>query len=215
MAKDLKIERKPGAFGMRSECFSIFPCGYLDRNDHRAKPQQRPSQVQGIGWVYEYIVSGRARRATEELRSLPSSASRQARQDFKLLNFEYATFSGEFSYRTASSLVVRSPFLTLDIDHLGSMVEARELQRELCCDVMVETDLCFVSPSGNGVKWVVTLPEWTDDMLFRDQFEVMRRYVGFAYGVDPDRSGSDVCRACFLPYDPECFVNSRFISNCF
>ena len=142
---------------------------------------------------------------------MPDNATRQQRQAFKVLNFEYATFSGEFNYRNAKSLCSRSPYLTLDIDHLGSVDEARELQRTLVIDTNIETDLCFVSPSGNGVKWVVTLPEWTEGMAFREQYEQVRRYVGFTYGIDPDKSGSDVCRACYLPYDPQCYVNPKYI----
>jgi hypothetical protein len=30
-------------------------------------------------------------------------------------------------------------------------------------------------------------------------------------GADPDKSGSDVSRACFLPYDPDCFINPKYL----
>ena len=39
------------------------------------------------------------------------------------------------------------------------------------------------------------------------------KHVGFNYGIVVDKSGSDVCRACFLPWDSECFINSKYISN--
>ena len=130
--------------------FSIFPCGWWDAAAQVAKPQQRPQQTQTIGWVYEYITSERARRATEELRAMAPTATRQQKQDFKALRFEYATFSGIFSYRNARSLVVRSPFLAIDIDDLSSTDEARDVQQRLCQDTHVETALCFVSPKGLG-----------------------------------------------------------------
>ena len=154
------------------------------------------------------------------------TATRQQKQDFKALRFEYATFSGIFSYRNARSLVVRSPFLAIDIDDLGSTDEARDVQHRLCEDTRVETALCFVSPKGLGVKWIVTLPDWTQGLPFREQFERVRRYVGlpfreqfervrryvgFNYGLDPDKSGSDVCRACYLPWDAECYVNPKYV----
>lgn len=191
--------------------FSIFPCGWWDAAAQVAKPQQRPQQTQTIGWVYEYITSERARRATEELRAMAPTATRQQKQDFKALRFEYATFSGIFSYRNARSLVVRSPFLAIDIDDLSSTDEARDVQQRLCQDTHVETALCFVSPKGLGVKWVVTLPDWTEGIPFREQFERVRRYVGFNYGLDPDKSGSDVCRACYLPWDAECYINPKYV----
>ncbi len=196
---------------MNNERFSIFPCGWWDEAKQTATPRQHPQQTQTIGWVYEYIRSERARKATEELRKMLPTATREQKQQFKALNFEYATFAGIFSYRKANFIVQRSPFLTLDIDDLGSIDEAREVQRQLCADEQVETALCFVSPSGKGVKWIVRLPEWTDGLPFRDQFERMRRYVGFNYGIDPDKSGSDVCRACYLGWDDQCYVNPKYI----
>jgi hypothetical protein len=29
--------------------------------------------------------------------------------------------------------------------------------------------------------------------------------------VAVDASGSDVCRACFLPYDPKCYINPKHL----
>lgn len=194
-----------------NEKFSIFPTGYWNFTQQKAVPNQKPKQTQTIGWVGEYITSERARWATQELRKMASTATREKKQEFKALNFEYATFSGIFSYRNARSLVERTPFLTLDIDDLGSTEEAREVQRLLCADKNIETALCFVSPKGLGVKWIVRLPEWTEGLNFRDQFERMRRYVGFNYGIDPDKSGSDVCRACYLPWDEQCYINPKYV----
>lgn len=194
------------------ERFSIFPVGWWDEVEQKAKPRQRPQQTQTILWVYEYIRGTRAKAATEELRQILPMATREEKQTFKALHFEYATFSGIFSYRNARSLVVRSPFLTLDIDGLSSLDESRDIQHQLCADQRIETELCFVSPSGKGVKWIVRLPEWTEGKTFRDQFEAMRRYVGFHYGIDPDKSGSDVCRACYLGWDEECYINPKYLS---
>lgn len=194
-----------------NERFSIFPTGYWNFTQQKAVPNQKPKQTQTIGWVGEYITSERARWATQELRKMASTATREKKQEFKALNFEYATFSGIFSYRNARSLVERTPFLTLDIDDLGSTEEARKMQQMLCADKNIETALCFVSPKGLGVKWIVRLPEWTEGLNFRDQFERMRRYVGFNYGIDPDKSGSDVCRACFLPWDEQCYINPKYV----
>lgn len=193
--------------------FSIFPCGWWDEAEQKAKPQQRQQQTQTIDWVYRYIISERARRATEELRAMLPTATRQQKQDFKALNFEYATFSGIFYYRNARNLVARSPYLTIDIDDLLSLQEARDVQRMLCQDKNIETELCFVSPSGKGVKWVVTLPGWTEGLPFKRQFEMMRNYLGFHYGLDADKSGSDVCRACYLGWDAECYLNPKYVSQ--
>ncbi len=196
-----------------SSRFSIFPTGWKDEANNRVVPRQQPQQTQTIGWTYEYITSDRARWATMRLREIAPIATRQEKQDFKALNFKYATFSGVFSYRNARSLVTRSPFMSLDIDDLGSLDEARKLRDTLVEDKMVETALCFVSPKGLGVKWIVSLPEWTQGMPFKQQFETMRKHVGFQHRAVVDKTGSDVCRACYLPWDPECYVNEKYIDN--
>lgn len=189
--------------------FSIFPRGWWCEAEQKVKMRQSPQQTMTIADVYAYITSERARWATETLRSMAGRATDEEVKQFKLRHFEYATFSGIFSYRNARRLVERTPFITIDIDHLSSTGEARELQQAFCCDDRVETALCFVSPRGRGVKWVAVLPEWLEGKPWKEQFAGMRQYVHFHYGVVVDPSGSDICRACFLPWDKECFLNNK------
>lgn len=174
----------------------------------------KPQQNQDIAWVYQYISSQWcAGQATETLRQMVGHASKDELSDYKKLHFETALFAGTFSYRNARGLIQRSPYMVLDVDDLDSVQQAVDLRQQLCSDHNVETDLCFVSPKGFGVKWVVTLPSWTDGLTFKQQYESMRDYMCFQYGIDPDKSGSDVSRACFLPYDPDCFINSKYLQK--
>jgi hypothetical protein len=204
----------------QKELFSLFPKGWRNK-EGKAVLATKPQQVQSIGWVGEYIKSERARWATEELRRLIEKAEtgglddkgKKELSDFKKLNFEVATFAGVFSYRNAKSLVERSPFMVLDIDDLPSLDEARRVQNLLINDRFVETVLCFVSPSGHGVKAVVRQPEWVQNCDFKTAFQMLSLHVGFQYGIVVDKSGSDVCRACFLPWDPECFINFNYYNQ--
>ncbi len=190
--------------------FSIFPKGYRNQKG-QAVLATRPQQTQGIAWVYDYITSVRAQWATETLRSMLATATKDELSDFKKLNFEAATFNGIFSYRSARNIVTRSPFIVIDIDDLSSTEEARQVQQTLISDDKVETALCFVSPKGHGVKWIVSLPQWAQHDDFKLSFMAMQQHVAFHYGIAIDKSGSDVCRACFLPYDPECFINPIYL----
>ena len=189
-----------------NEKFSIFGRGWRNQKGV-AVLATKPQQTQDILWVYDYIQSERARWATETLRRMVGNAAKEEVSDFKKLNFEVATFNGVFSYRNARSLAVRSPWLVADIDDLSSAEDAREVKRLLIADKHIETGLCFVSPKGRGVKWIVRIPEWLQGKDFKAQFEELRRYVAFEHGITIDKSGSDVCRACFLPWDKECFMN--------
>ena len=192
--------------------FSIFDRGYRNKAG-KAVPQNKPLETQTIEWVGEYIKSERAREATQLLRDLMAQETSEAEQkerELKVLSFMYATFSGIFSYRKTDGLLMRSPFICLDFDDLASLDEAKSLREQLSADSHIETELCFVSPRGRGVKWVVTLPERTLGMTFKEQFDFMRDLVGFNYGIEVDKTGSDVSRACFLPYDPECYINPKY-----
>ena len=57
------------------------------------------------------------------------------------------------------------------------------------------------------MKWIVRLPQWAQHDDFKLSFQAMQQHVAFHYGIAIDKSGSDVCRACFLPYDPACYIN--------
>ena len=35
-------------------------------------------------------------------------------------------------------------------------------------------------------------------------------YIAQTYGVPVDQSGKDVCRACFLPHDPQAYLNPDY-----
>ena len=194
---------------INNERFSLFGKGYRNSKGV-AVLATKPQQTQNLTWVYDYIISDRARWATETLRSMVGISTKDEVDDFKKLNFDVATFNGQFFYRNAQSLLVRSPWLVADIDDLSSTHEAREVQQLLIDDKNIETGLCFVSPKGKGVKWIVRVPEWLQGKDFKAQFEGLQRYVAFEHGIAIDKSGSDVCRACFLPWDKECFINPKY-----
>lgn len=193
--------------------FSLFGCGYRNPKG-QAVLAVKPEGATDIAHVYQFIISDQAKAATNRLREMAAqSATREELSDYKKLNFRIATFSGTFSYRNAKSLTERSPYLVIDVDDLESEAEARQLMQSLISDPYVETELCFLSPKGRGVKWVISLPEWWQNLDFKLQFEAARQHVIFNYGIPVDTSGSDVCRACFLPCDPQCYVNPKHMSN--
>ena len=84
----------------------------------------------------------------------------------------------------------------------------------------LETALAFRSPSGDGVKWFVNLPvgQTKPDgtpFTYGEYFTILSNYIRRAYGYEADPSGKDICRACFLPYDPDAFLNPFFIEDDF
>ena len=85
------------------------------------------------------------------------------------------------------------------------MAKSQELRDRLLKDEYFETMLLFRSPGGDGLKWVIPidLGEKTQEAFF----DALWWYCRKTYGVAPDRQCRDVGRACYLPYDPEAYIN--------
>lgn len=83
------------------------------------------------------------------------------------------------------------------------------LKATLLCDEALETVLLFTSPSGDGVKWIVSID--IDEYSHWHWFKAIAAYVKATYQLEVDGSGKDISRCCFLPYDPEVFINPKYI----
>ena len=153
--------------------------------------------------AYNYIIGRYARTRTQELRQIRDI--RRARQ-FKASRFDYCTFSGTFSVRREDKLIDHSGLLCLDFDHVPNV---EELFKALLQDDYFETQLLFRSPSGDGLKWIV--PMDLTECSHADYFRSVANYISRAYGVQVDQSGKDVCRACFLPWDPQAYIKPEII----
>lgn len=166
----------------------------------------RPDYKANLVRVYNYIrSSAKAGRATWELRRI---SDRKEAAEFKKNNLDFVTFSGLFSRRNEQGLLAHSGLLCLDFDHLGpDLPRAREL---LLADPCFETQLLFTSPSGDGLKWVVPI-EVSQENPHLKWFQAIGNYLADTYRLIVDPSGKDVCRACFLPFDGECYCHPSIL----
>lgn len=149
--------------------------------------------------VFNYITGNYATERTLKLRTFTDT---KYARNFKAANFDYCTFSGTFRQRSETSLIEHSGLLCLDFDHLR---DVESLFLRLLEDEYFETQLLFRSPSGDGLKWVI--PINVAEMPHGDYFRAVSNYVLETYGIAVDKSGKDIPRACFLPYDPQAFIN--------
>ena len=195
--------------------FTNFGKGHWSEKAQKYVPSTKPLMNVDVPWVGNYIRSERAKSQTLELREMMSMATvtDQQLRDFKLLQFDAVAAAGIFSYGSAAGVMVRSPYIVIDVDDLASTDEAREIQQTLINDKEVITALCFVSPKGLGVKWWAELPKWCQNMTFGEQYAALSRYIGYTYGILADSTGSNVNRLCFLPHDPLCYINPKYIIN--
>ena len=64
-----------------------------------------------------------------------------------------------------------------------------------------------VKASGDGLKWIININ--TAEVSHEEYFNAVANYLRQTYGLEADKSGKDVSRACFLPYDPEAYINPK------
>ncbi len=188
--------------------FSGLAKGYINRKGE-AVLQVNPDFELSLQQVYDYIVSDAAKAETEHLRQFTDHGKAQ---EFKKLNFRIALFGGLFSKRNSNSLYKASGLMVIDIDDLESEDEARRINQLLVHDRRIEVVLNFLSPSGKGCKNVIRIGEGTG-YNYKEYFNWVYRYLLFEYGIKVDVSGSDICRSCYLPHDPQCYLNSMYKTN--
>jgi hypothetical protein len=146
------------------------------------------------GKRYEYI--------TRELRLIKGP---EHRRKYKAKYFAYVTFSGTFFKRGDKFLKKHSGLLTLDFDHVPDLAG---LKAALLNDPYFESQLVFFSPSGDGLKWIVDIDLKKYSHL--EWFNSIAAYVKKEYALEVDKSGKDLSRACFLPHDPEVYINPKY-----
>ena len=110
-------------------------------------------------------------------------------------------FAGQFKHRSKKGLIKHSGLMCLDFDKYESK-EAMQNHLELLKQNK-HFVLLFVSPSGNGLKGVVRIPECKpkEHTLYFKGFQNKFNYDYF------DEVTSDIARVCFESYDPNIYVN--------
>ncbi|NQU53003.1 MAG: virulence protein E [Bacteroidetes bacterium] len=163
-----------------------------------------PYKTISMADVYRALTSNYLKERTHQLRLISGKAENRV---FKASKFPYVTFSGIFSKRNEKSLMKHSGLIALDFDHVEN-VEA--LKTSLLIDPCLETELLFISPNGNGIKWIVSI-ELTKKYTHAKMFQAISTYIYKTYSIEVDNACKDVSRATFLCYDPEAYINPKYL----
>jgi len=153
--------------------------------------------------AYKLIKGDTSLKASQRLRQIDDKAKART---YKANQFDYVCFSGIFTKRSDQDLKQHSGLIVLDFDHLW---DVDGVKRVLLADECLETVLLFRYPSGDGLKWVISI-----DISLMDQknyFKAISNYLKATYQLEVDGSGKDVARACFLPHDHDVFINLQFL----
>lgn len=170
---------------------------------HKPVTNTLPTKTTTILEVYNRVVSENYKPQTLVLRCLSDAA---VARSYKSRNFDFICASGVFTKRSESGLIKHSGLLTLDFDHVPYPAK---LKINLVHDPNFETAFSFISPSGDGLKWFVEIDLVKYTHL--EWFLGLQHYVKASYHLEIDQSGKDVSRCCFLPYDPEAYINPKYL----
>ncbi len=110
-------------------------------------------------------------------------------------------FHGEFNQRNKEGLVSHSGLMVCDYDGFPNDEELNKTWESLTTNKT--TVFCALSPSGNGIKALVKIPECTS----KEHSQYFKTYFDEFENQYFDKSGSDVSRVCFETYDPNCYIN--------
>jgi P4 family phage/plasmid primase-like protien len=160
-----------------------------------------PNRELELSEFIELIKSEKYKSICKEARSIKLTGDEKKLREFKAKEFDYITMSGTFSKREAISLKELSGYYAADLDNIKNFEEVKAAIKK---DPFVH--VLFTSPSG-GLKAIIKIPKELDN--FEKYVVSFYEYLDKNYEIKGkiDSKTKDVCRACFLSYDPELFYN--------
>ena len=154
--------------------------------------------------IYNYISKPYLKKATNRLRSI---SNKKENRQYKAFSFPYVTFSGIFTERKEAGLVRHSGLMALDFDYLR---DVEQVKMKLLKDPCFDTELLFVSPNGNGLKWIVRV-NLSDKYPHKTMFQAIYNYIKSTYSLEIDKACKDISRATFLCYDPNAYIHPKYL----
>jgi len=109
-------------------------------------------------------------------------------------------FSGKFNKRNDNSLIKHSGLICLDFDDYANKKAMLKEKETLSKDKYVYS--VFVSPSGNGLKVLVKIPEDSDNHV--NYFNSLQNHF---QSENFDKTSKNVSRVCYESYDPFIYLN--------
>ena len=109
-------------------------------------------------------------------------------------------FSGLFNKRSDASIQEHSGFICLDFDGYGTKKEMKDERDRLSKDRYVYS--VFTSPSGNGLKALVRIPQDTDNHV--SYFNALEKHFNSEHF---DTTCKNISRVCYESYDPLIHIN--------
>lgn len=133
----------------------------------------------------------------EKIRIEPNKKKR----DLLKRGLSYVTFAGTFIRRRKENLIKSSGYACLDFDEIENLQDAK---KKLSEDKF--SHCVFISPSGNGLKLIVKIPEVKSDNEYKKYWNSISKHFSL---LETDEANKDISRACYLSIDKEPYFNKN------
>jgi hypothetical protein len=145
----------------------------------------------GVDVILEAIRSGKYANKIHQIRNTPEP---EIKRNLKM-SLVSICFSGTFKRRYDNAILKHSGLVILDFDHVTD-IEAKK--KQIIADK--HTFAAFISPSGDGLKVLVKIPDNSKDHEAH-YLALLKKYP------ELDSTSKNLSRVCFISYDPEIYVN--------
>jgi hypothetical protein len=137
----------------------------------------------------------------DTIKMIRSCKDKGERNEYKKL-LPAICFSGQFNKRSDSSLILHSGIICLDFDDYEKKKDMLQEKETLCKDKYVYS--VFISPSGNGLKVLVKIPQDPDNHV--NYFNALSKHFDSTHF---DKTCKNLSRVCYESYDPLIHINEN------
>jgi hypothetical protein len=137
----------------------------------------------------------------DTIKMIRSCKDKGERNEYKKL-LPAICFSGQFNKRSDSSLILHSGIICLDFDDYEKKKDMLQDKETLIKDKYVYS--VFISPSGNGLKVLVKIPQDPDNHV--NYFNSLQKHFDSNHF---DKTCKNVSRVCYESYDPLIYINEN------
>jgi hypothetical protein len=161
-----------------------------------------PIEKKSLIIIANDIASNKYKPQVDRVRSLIADGKSEEAQEVKKQILAFTPSAVFTEKRLMQYIEMYSGFIHLDFDKLTP--EQLEAAKKIIAAIPY-TFLCFVSPSGNGLKVFV---EVTTGMEHHDiAYQQVQQYYEKVTGLKADPSCKDITRLCFMSHDPQLHKN--------
>ena len=162
------------------------------------KSTYKPGEVE-IKSVYTLLDAVKNGEYKKEIEAVRKIKDKEERNKKKINDLSGVSWAGRFTYRENDGLIEGSGLAILDFDHLADAPLFRDSLKQ---ESTVFAAWC--SPSGDGVKALVRIPEVSSDEEYKEYYEAILHKFRDA---SADTKTKDISRLCFNSYDPDLWIN--------